>query len=694
MHVPVDDMVSSMRPESVELTHTMTDAKMPMMLDDHLDALGGGMPSMDDDLFGDEVLPMPSRPPSKQLQQRVDEMRSRGCCRSIAYSKHGTIASISPDGTFINLQCSRTNPSDGSWELSEPMPCTIFSRPLQGGPIVHLSWAPTNNPELAVIDAFGRVCLLTFPIHLNKATYSSRKWDADAQDDLQSIVGCYWLPLPMPRSLNVVYGPATRETDKYTYTNTIMQNFGPWHPNPQKSALVCVTESGLLKLFFSQNSNQVQEIHIEMESITSSGDLITHAAICSERGKLLIVVATVSKQLKVMQAEINWGQAQPPQDKQIPPGSLPLRPSMKIEHVTTTTWLQQGSTDSHLDVSMDHISQLELLPPVLDMKTKTVTPAVILVTRLHIPTPQSPFGTEYQSIIDRWDVATGESQQLHSAFEQRGSKTGVGSSPSAMTRLRKRDSIVVNKIMLSMETTLHGKIICIAFSDGTVQYRDRVTMAEIYHEGHQNSVMLLQQAGFHFAEEKPCLQMSFSHNNCAFAQICENGKVKWNSLRCDLAQMGSSKADPFYDAVLAGLTVTLANAAHHNANYDDVLAIARPFVEKHHKVLYDLVSTLVFLLNINVDYSEEAHHDQLVRNVQLQFVMSLLSHCGFKGEFKPRSFNGRFAMLGLNVRNIVILITLASNSPMHPIKEKITPLDEPGEYCCKTLSSCKAFFEN
>lgn len=59
----------------------MTDSKMPMMLDDHLDPLGGGMPSMDDDLFGDEVLPIPSRPPSKQLQQRVDEMRSRGCCR-------------------------------------------------------------------------------------------------------------------------------------------------------------------------------------------------------------------------------------------------------------------------------------------------------------------------------------------------------------------------------------------------------------------------------------------------------------------------------------------------------------------------------------------------------------------------------------------------------------------------------------
>lgn len=84
--------------------------------------------------------------------------------------------------------------------------------------------------------------------------------------------------------INVVYGPAVRENDKYQYNHNINQAFGPWHPNPAKSSLVCVTSSGMLHLFFSQNSNQVQEIHVEMESVASSDDLITHAAICSERG--------------------------------------------------------------------------------------------------------------------------------------------------------------------------------------------------------------------------------------------------------------------------------------------------------------------------------------------------------------------------------------------------------------------------
>ncbi len=43
---------------------------------------------------------------------------------------------------------------------------------------------------------------------------------------------------------------------------------------------------------------------------------------------------------------------------------------------------------------------------------------------------------------------------------------------------------------------------------------------------------------------------------------------------------------------------------------------------------------------------------------------------------QPRSFGGKLAMLALNVRNIVVLITVASNSPMS-MKEKLSPLDEP-----------------
>ncbi|PSR99439.1 RNA polymerase II mediator complex subunit Sin4 [Coniella lustricola] len=647
---------------------------MPMMLEEHINALGGGIPAMDDDLFGDEVLPMASGSPSKQLQQRLDDMRSRGCCRTIAFSKHGIIASVTPDGSSVNLQCPRTRPKDGSWELTEPKQCSMMPPPLHGGPIVHLAWAPTPTPELAVIDAFGRICLLSFPVYLNKAAII-RKWDTDVQDDLHSVVGCYWLPT-VTRSINVTCAPAVKENDKYQFINNISQNFGPWHPNPQKSALVCVTASGLLKLLFSQNNNQLQEIHLEMESVASSDDLITHAAICSERGKLLIVLATISKQLKVVIAEINWGVSQP-QDKQVPPGSLPLRPTLKIDHVHTANLLQQDSVDSPLDSSMDLLSFLEVLPPILDIRTKSMTPAMILAGRSHLPSPQLHYNLDHQSIIDRWDIALDQAQQLHPAFEQRGTKGGPTSALGNIAALRKRESTVLNKIIVSVDTTLNGKIICFGMSDGTVQYRDRMAMTEISQEENEKQIMIMQQAGFHFVEEKPSLQISFSANNCSYVQLCENGKVRWNTLQYPMAQITESSTDPRYEAVLTSIIMGFVNAGHQTNNFDDVLAVARPFAEKYPRFLHELLTKVVFMLNTNVDYTDASSQDQLPRNVQLHYVMSILNHFGFRGDFKPRTFGGKFISLSMSLRNIYILLVMASSALNDRMREKINPLDDP-----------------
>src|SRR5689334_12071395 len=85
------------------------------------------------------------------------------------------------------------------------------------------------------------------------------------------------------------------------------------------------------------------------------------------------------------------------------------------------------------------------------------------------------------------------------------------------------------------------------------------------------------------------------------------------------------------------------------------------------------------MLKITVDYSEEAHHDSLVRNNNLQLCLSILTHLGFRGEHQPRTFGGKFANIALNVRNIVILITIASNTTTTK-SLTLSPLDEPGKY--------------
>lgn len=57
---------------------------------------------------------------------------------------------------------------------------------------------------------------------------------------------------------------------------------------------------------------------------------------------------------------------------------------------------------------------------------------------------------------------------------------------------------------------------------------------------------------------------------------------------------------------------------------------------------------------------------------------------GYQGDFNSRVFSGKFSMLSLNVRNVVVLITIASNTPL-TIKEKLSPLDEPGVFMCFSI---------
>lgn len=223
---------------------------------------------------------------------RIPLSRGARCLRSIvltlyrriAWSKLGTVASITDDGLFVELRYLRCDPDNGSWQLSEPTRCDLVSGS-EHIPLVHLSWSSTSIPELAIIDAVGRVALLTFSIALNRP-YFFRKWDADPVDDLNAIVGCYWLSLTPPgRQYNVLHGPAIKDGSRYRYDSSFVHSFGPFHPNPSKSALVCVTANGQAKLFFSQNNNRVEETSLDIERISSSDDLITHASICSDKSK-------------------------------------------------------------------------------------------------------------------------------------------------------------------------------------------------------------------------------------------------------------------------------------------------------------------------------------------------------------------------------------------------------------------------
>ncbi|KAL2199805.1 mediator complex, subunit Med16 [Corynascus similis CBS 632.67] len=647
---------------------------------DDMDGMGGTMALDEVDLFGDPVMDsalagLPSRPlPSKALLQRLDEMRTRGCCQTIAWSRQGTIASISKDAMSIDLRFIRCNPDTAEWELSEPSswsppsppapnPPTTISLASTSAPFVHLAWSPTVVPELAVLDAMGRLTLLSFSISSNQP-YTTRRWEADAADDLHAVVGCYWLPP----------GMAPNKQAEYKYEYQAYPASGPWHPNLSKSALLCVTTNGALRLFYTQNSSRLEETALELESVTSSDELITHASICSDRNTLLIALATASKQLRIVRVNIQWGL--PQVDKQVPPQSLTLAPSLRESHVAVTSWSHHGPSEIDFGVSVSQLSHIEILPSaqISPGPSQPMAPPLVLTVRSYIPQDTSAYHQESQSIIDRWEIVSDQPQSLHPAFEQLGSKNGTTSTPPTMTRLRKLEPIILPKVVVNLTTAQFGRVLCFAFSDGTVQYRNRLTMEEIYNEPDTESIMHPLQVGFRYTNDTPCLQVAFSPTNCSFVQLCEDLTVKWNRLHYQTDDPTASLQSADQKPIRVALALALSGTAL-SQGFCDILAMARPFSQTP-DFASAWVREIVNMLKVAVDYSENAHHEQLAKNTPLQQCLGIISHLSFRGDFKPRSRGGRFAMLALGVRSAFVVITVAINTPMN-MKEKVILMDDP-----------------
>lgn len=59
-------------------------------------------------------------------------------------------------------------------------------------------------------------------------------------------------------------------------------------------------------------------------------------------------------------------------------------------------------------------------------------------------------------------------------------------------------------MVVSINLLHSGRVVCFAFSDGSIQHRDRVTMTEIQASPDLDRIVTLNQMGFHYAEESPC----------------------------------------------------------------------------------------------------------------------------------------------------------------------------------------------
>lgn len=366
------------------------------------------------------------------------------------------------------------------------------------------------------------------------------------------------------------------------------------------------------------------------------------------------------KQLHVARVQIRWGNKQ--SDKPINANQIQVTPQMGVKHVAVTNWMDTagGQDASQLHSSMVALSSLIVLPPAPDGPSKQADLPVIMTVRHQMPSTTSQFNQDVFSIIDRWEVRDAL-PVVHPAFEAISTRRNstATQAPRKMF-LNKIDGMSVNKIVLSIESVGFDRTLVFGYSDGSIEYRNRWSLAELYAEGGFDQFSHLSQIGFAPDEDEPCVQFALSPTACSAIRLSTSGKMTWKGLRYQMGQITSQTDEAQRSAIVAGLGMTLSNAILTSSNHDDLLAICQKNTDAK-EFFFGWLSETCRILKFSVDFSEESHHDNLVRNPSIQLCLSIQNSCGYRGEIKDREFASKLAWIGLQTRNCVVLFTMASS---------------------------------
>ncbi|KAI9804371.1 MAG: mediator complex subunit [Piccolia ochrophora] len=607
-----------------------------------------------DDLFGEEpALPLPPPPTAKGLLARVDELRTTGCCQKLAWSKIGCVAQITPDGHGVvvrNLVC---DPQDGKWSLSQDHPIPPVQPEHEAHQLVHLSWNHTGS-ELAVMDALGRISVFAIVMAMNRMQLS-RSPMSDQEDDLGAIAGMIWLSSDRQFAL---YRPAVKIEGQFQYGLNSCKPFGP-HPAHNKAALVCATRGGTLRLLYQQPDSRWLEVNCEIETIASSNEVLSHASFCSDHdNSLLLLVRTTSHQYRLYRINIDWKTT--PNQQTLPTSQTSYSPVIVIHPVkiplsSLEAISLQSPTGDGVPPQLQ-LSHLELIPTVpLPHKNNKFPPPQVLLVLSSVPPLDLPTQQDPQSVVVRCEISN-VAQTLHITFDQLGSKkNGTSSVQNQCLDIKRLDEIVVNKTVLGIHHGSASSVIAFMFSDGSIDFRDRQHMTLVNGEENPDRISNIQQVGFAFASDDPCLHIAISPCSCLALGADSEGSVNLKVMQYNQGALEASPENSKFANVVVALALQFAYSCTNHVNNDDIRVLlerlGNTYVEQH------FVNEIYRALNMSVDHSVESQAEKLFRNNILQRCLSMQDSLGFEGDRSHREAPAKLAWLTLHLRQLALIFT-------------------------------------
>ncbi|KAL4809606.1 mediator of RNA polymerase II transcription subunit 16 [Aspergillus unguis] len=623
---------------------------MPLIMEDGINV---------DDLFGESTslelgLPTGTATSAKGLAQRLDEMRLVGCCQKIAWSKLGCIAYISQDSSRVivrHLQCQQ---ADGKWTLSDETPLNQVAEAHDGHNLVHLCWNESGS-ELAVADTSGRVSIYSIPIAVNSVN-GVRQAAFDADDDGGQIVGMMWLN--QHRSIHSFY-QAAKVQGRWAYSPFRRRPIGPFHP-ANKSALLCITRSGVMRLLYQNPDNRWAELTAELKNTSYSDRLLTHAALVATQAGILIATHSACQKISIYRVNIQWNPPQwdpAPQKQNSQPYPIP---SFRFVHskveVPYDIPSNRGAGENENEQSpptssLYSLTSLQIILPASDNSAgSTPNPWIVGVfsISLHaiIPHQQPQVPT---SVIVRWQLETG-APSLHPKFDEVPSKkSNVQVKPQIV--LRRLDDIVSDRHVISVDQTEYGNVFAITYDDSSVAFYDPKSMTAFDGLDDANIVTSLAQAGFHYPPDASVLHTSISPSACIAVTLDSDGQTHLRIMEHSYGAENGQYDENKFSAAIASLTLAFCRGCGGEVNTDDILLILLRQLSSDAQTAF--LNEVYRALSINCNFTTE--HDKLMSHPYIPRALSIQAALGFKGRYKARSIASNVPWAIIQLRQAAII---------------------------------------
>ncbi|KJF61295.1 RNA polymerase II Mediator complex subunit Sin4, variant 1 [Coccidioides immitis RS] len=609
-----------------------------------------------DDLFGDpnslELGLAASAPTWKSLSQRFDELRLSGCCRKLAWSKLGAIAYISNDGQKVFLQNILCNADDGEWSLCDGRFRCKIAEAQSGHTFIHLCWHESGS-DLAIVDSCGRVMIVSMSIALN-AFAVSRSIVIDPDDDGNQPVGLMWLGVNRPVH---AFNKASKTNGRWVYSRYVRRPLGPFHPL-NKSALVCVTRSGHIRLLYQSQDPKWNEVHVDLQTVSCSDDILTHAALsASQGGSILMVTYSTQHRLFVYRVHIKWDAAPVDTTQQQPVGfSVAQTPTIQITHIRTEiqrSVFQRADNDYERSPSarvMPVLTHLDIVGIASDGSAGSYVEPYILAA---FAIPVSALETQRQfngtSSIVRWALeSTGQS--THSSFDEIPPKRQTFNL-TPKTELTRWDDIHFDKRVLSIDYFEAGSVVSLTFDDGSISFYDAKTMNAISDNEDLATISSMPQAGFNLPNIGCITCISFSPNGCLAVTLDEDSELHLHVMEHSFGIEHGMYNDEQFGAAVAALALAFSHACSNDSSSDDVMMIAARSLTPDTRKTF--ITEVYHALSVNADFTIE--QDKLMNNPYIQKCFSMQAALGFNGRLEQRNLAAAIPWFTLQLRQISIL---------------------------------------